>query len=137
MVLKKHASSITKRFINTLAAILFLWSGYGCKQPTSPVQQHSAEEEALEHTKTPSIPKMATARSEGAAGATDKDQTSVKPPAATLEERASAVNVRVAFGGLPPRDYAGAIIHRDDVGNDRVSHGKDRFVLTLLKDWKR
>ena len=54
----------------------------------------------------------------------------------TPEQIGSTLRVRVAFGGLPPRDYAGALLHRDEIANKSAVQGKDRFVLTLLKGWK-
>ncbi|MEI8107142.1 MAG: hypothetical protein WCI46_04935 [Verrucomicrobiota bacterium] len=56
-------------------------------------------------------------------------------PGPTKEQSASTVRVRVASGGLPPQDYTGALLHRDELKEFPAMQGKHRCVLALLKGW--
>lgn len=51
----------------------------------------------------------------------------------TAEQVGSTVRVRVAFGGLPPRESIGALLHREEIDNENATQGRDRFVVSLLK----
>ena len=41
----------------------------------------------------------------------------------TKEQAASTVRVRVASGGLPPQDFTGALLHRDELSIHRSHYG--------------
>jgi len=58
------------------------------------------------------------------------------PEKATPEQLASTVRVRVAFGGMPPRETAGALLHRDAIADKTLAEGKQRFVLARLTGWQ-
>ena len=59
-----------------------------------------------------------------------------RPPLTVpAEQLGSVLRVRVAFGGLPPRDTVAALLHRDEIENKALAQGNTRFVITLLKGW--
>lgn len=51
------------------------------------------------------------------------------------EQIGSTLRVRVVYGGLPPADTIGALLHRDEISGKMPTEGKVRYVLTLLKGW--
>jgi hypothetical protein len=57
------------------------------------------------------------------------------PEELTPAQLASTLRVRVAFGGMPPRDCVGALLHRDEIANKALAQGRQRFVLALLAEW--
>jgi len=66
----------------------------------------------------------------------EQKQEAALPEEPTPEQLGSTLRVRVAFGGMPPRDYVGALLHRDEIGNKALVQGKQRFVLALLAGWE-
>ena len=49
------------------------------------------------------------------------ERSEVGIPKVSGEQLGSVLRVRVAFGGLPPRDMAGALLHRDEIP-DKARH---------------
>ncbi len=53
---------------------------------------------------------------------------------ANAHQIGSLVRVRVIAGGLPVSDYAGALIHIDDLQESKEVYDRNRCVLALIKD---
>ena len=56
-------------------------------------------------------------------------------PKVTPEEMSSTVIVRIVAGGIPPKSYPGAILHRDEVKDIPSLQGTKRCVLAVLSGW--
>jgi len=62
-------------------------------------------------------------------------QPGSKSPPLTATQSNSTVRVQVVAGAIPPRIYAGAMLHRDEVATVPGLQGRNRCVLALLKGW--
>jgi len=77
-----------------------------------------------------------------AAAPADKPPAAAPPdkapvwPKVTPEQASSTVVVRVVAGGIPPKSYIGAILHRDELADSPSLQGNNRCVLTVLSGWE-
>ena len=76
-----------------------------------------------------------TGESAGAEPAGSKYAFAARASAATPEQVASTLRVRVKVGGLASKSYVGALLHREEVGSVPGLQGKSRCVLALLSGW--
>jgi hypothetical protein len=84
---------------------------------------------------------LATADSTPVAAPAEKPSTQAPPnkaatwPKVTPEEASSTVIVKVVAGGIPPKSYPGAILHRDEVKDIPILQDTKRCVLAVLSGW--
>lgn len=105
-----------------LAVLITLGVVFTHRQRTPPAQPSAASADANTGTEPAATP--AGARAAGPA---------ISGP--TAEQAASTVRVRVASGGLPPQDFTGALLHRDELKEFFPMQGNHRCVLVLLPGW--
>lgn len=53
----------------------------------------------------------------------------------TPEQRAAVLRLRIASGALPAQDTIAALLHRDSLADDSLSHGLNRIAAALLPGW--
>lgn len=105
-----------------LAVLITLGVVFTQRQRTPPAQQSAASADVNTGTGPAATPTGARAAGPAISGP-------------TAEQAASTVRVRVASGGLPPQEYTGALLHRDELKEFPMMQGKHRCVLALLKGW--